>query len=445
MKVLLFLDPVPGWGDARAQEACRDAVCRAAAAVPEGERVEIAVCAPGDLESARAKLRRLNAERLLIRASAASSGFAAAVSELRSDGRKSARGRAAYYRGEGEAAGALKELLGEIRKETFAFDLVFSSGSGRAVEKAAPALDAESARLEVWPRTAGRWRRHAFVHFRDARGRDAREALRIGHLARAGMSGFGASIDLQIQGEQQTVNPFEASFAPLRGAMAEPFRSGRKTAVIAMQGEDDPALAGRPGGYDPAGFLERHVPAVLEAGWSCVVAGGGRGETAAARGWLQRKGVFAVPFPDETASRSTRRAILGLLARAGAVITESSEAGFDAIMLGRPVLAEGNPFYKLAGMMPALEEILRSTGDDEERCRKEARLRGFLLRGYGGLLRVELTPGRLLRRIVYGAALNRKFAVEPERWAEALHGRFASAMEKETRREIAARELVLGD
>lgn len=445
MKVLLLVDPVPGWGDARAQEGCMDAVCRAAAAVPEGERVEIAVCAPGDAESARARLQRANAERLLVRSSAASDRFAATVGELRAEGRKRAGGRAAYYRGEGEAAGALRELLGEIRNGAFAFDLVFSTGSGRAAEKAARALGAESARFEVWPRTAGRWRRYAFVHFRDAHGRDAREALRIEHLARAGMPGFGASIDRQIQGEQETVNPFEASFAPLQGAMAEPFRAGRKTAVVAMQDEDDPALAGGMGGHNPAGLLERTIPTLLEAGWGCVVTGGGRGETAAAQGWLERRGVFAVPFPDETASRSTRRAMLGLLSRAGAVITESSEAGLEAILLGRPVLAEGEPFYKIGGMTPTLETILHRFDADEERRRREMHLRSFLLRSYGGLLRVELAPGRLLRRIVYGAGLNRKFAAEPERWAKALHRQFASAMEKETRREIAAREAALGD
>jgi hypothetical protein len=371
MKLLLFLDPGFGGDSAQSRRELVRQLMAGAANHARSSDIEVAVSARGEMETwARAIWEEHSGDGM------------PEVIAMESDPKQG-------------DADAYAEWLRSIKRERFDFDGVLTTTHTSALESAACRLGVDVARIQLWPRVRGRWRRHVLLHHLDDKGRELLADLRAQHLDAAGFELFPASLDSKLQAEQAVLNPWDASFQPLTAEQARAFDAGRRVALVIPGSAEAPnSMSG------DAAFIEDSVRKVLDAGWNAVLItrdvparrrrAGGALSRRVSGGGINQAGAARVPQP----ARASRPGV-----------TDTADAGFEALMFGRHVCATGRPFYAVGGALPSLERFLAGDFDAAAYAASAARLRGFFLRGYGGPMKHEFESGNYLRRVQVGASI----------------------------------------
>lgn len=424
MKFLFLLNPLKS----RSREFRNNALLKA---VPEmgrqrrsGAPSEVRVCAPGIETRALAQGALSEPEAVLIPPIADEGTLHEALGELQARTPDVISRQIAFYRGEGPAAEALRNLLRKIHDEIFDFDALVSTLPAPLLDRTAAGVGALSVRMELWPGVWGRWRDTGIVRCRNAQGIDPLEALSIADLREIGLYEVPASVDQRLEGVQPLVNPFESRFAPLEEDLARAFRPDRKTALLVPQTASDAASIGGNAFPDAGAFLDAALPPLLDAGWRCLlIAESGAGQQLAGV-WADCEGVFLTDEGSEHELKAERRKILALLAQADLVVTDNSPTGLEALIYERPVCVLGRPFFALRDAFPELHAV--ASGDFDETRYREA---GSLIRAF--FLRAHRTPffgpdvDRSLSDRIQGIAdLTHRFGDRPRRWARAVSDRF---------------------
>jgi hypothetical protein len=412
MKLLLFLDPGFGGDSAQSRRELVRQLMAGAANHARSSDIEVAVSARGEMETwARAIWEEHSGDGM------------PEVIAMESDPKQG-------------DADAYAEWLRSIKRERFDFDGVLTTTHASALESAACRLGVDVARIQLWPRVRGRWRRHVLLHHLDGKGRELLADLRAQHLDAAGFELFPASLDSKLQAEQAVLNPWDASFQPLTAEQARAFDAGRRVALVI------PGSAEAPNSMTAdAPFIEDCVRQVLDAGWNAVLITG----DVPARGTESRGRLYRAVYPAAGSTKRARREFLSLLARADLVLTDTADAGFEALMFGRHVCATGRPFYAVGGALPSLERFLAGDFDAAAYAASAARLRGFFLRGYGGPMKHEFESGNYLRRVQVGASIRRQYGNDPEAWTRSIREAFARPLERAARRDLQRLEARRGE
>lgn len=450
MHLLLFIDPACGERGFLRGGGVFDGWARALAESAEDASRIVTVCAPGpEADAWRAALRASARVRVLPH-DAASDEFMAALLPLMAPPRgepdpRLVLARRDYARGRGPACDRLLDLFARIRAEQVPFDLVLSAGEGQAAALAASWVGAHSARLVTWPATGRRWKSFTFVECNDTAGRSARRRLTLDQLRGSALRSLPAAVDQRLLGHQREVNPFESSFAALRGTPARAVSTERPVALVDLH--DEPLFACSAGNAaarvepeeraDGADRLRHAVPRLLDAGWRVVLLTAGAPAAASATAGHGEREAVVLPFSGEMSTKRERRLGLALLAQADLIVTESSDLGLEALIFDRPVCVLGQPCYQVPRLFPGLDDVLRSDFNPSVLRADYALLRSFLFRCWGV---PRMPPRRLLDRVTELCGLNERFVGDPAAWLGQLQRSYGRAATAEALREVIKRE-----
>ncbi len=148
------------------------------------------------------------------------------------------------------------------------------------------------------------------------------------------------------------------------------FREGKKkTALVGLQLFDDANTQRHSRFSSPTDFLKSVVPKLTEAGWNIIIKTH-PGAIHRPVNFLEQKKALAYAKAFNNcyiySELSDHRNYLSLLKSVDLVVVINSSMGFEAALLGKTVVLEGEALYKIANIFPSLDEVISNKFKNED-------------------------------------------------------------------------------
>ncbi|CAH9061654.1 hypothetical protein PSEHALCIP103_02539 [Pseudoalteromonas haloplanktis] len=161
----------------------------------------------------------------------------------------------------------------------------------------------------------------------------------------------------------------------------EIFKNGKnKTALIGLQLFDDANTQRHSSFSSPLDFLQKNIPKLTEAGWDIIVKTHPGAIHRPVNFLEQNKALsYAKSFTNcyIYEHKNDNRNYLSLLRSVDLVVVINSSMGFEASLLGKTVVLEGEALYSIKGIYPSLDMVLNDKFNRDEYLRKLSYLTYF--------------------------------------------------------------------